>query len=249
MSIKEIADMTVQAVKTYVDKKIDEVFDMVKTLPVPEKGEKGDQGDPPDHELLSSLIKQAIPDLDPIIETAVKKQVDSLVIPAPLNGKDGQDGRDGKDGRDGRDGKDALSLQIEATIDPEWNYKRGTYARYKGGLWFAFTDTDGMKGWDCIVRGLDSFDFDYDGARGVTMTAIDSTGAKVEKRFSVPMMIYRGTYEYGKSYEQGDTTTWNGSTWTCLRDTDQAPNTGSEDWQLSVKAGRNASQQVKVKHG
>jgi integrin beta 3 len=94
---------------------------------------------------------------------------------------------------------------------------------------------DGANGLDGL--GFDDFDEQYDGER--TFTHVYRSGDRV-KTFThvVPFMIYRGTYEAGRTYQRGDASTWGGSIWVAKTDTGDKPGEGATGWQLAVKAGR-----------
>ena len=50
---------------------------------------------------------------------------------------------------------------------------------------------------------------------------------------------YRGTFETGADYREGNFTTFQGSLWVCLADTFSEPGTDAT-WQLCCKRGKNA---------
>ena len=51
------------------------------------------------------------------------------------------------------------------------------------------------------------------------------------------VVIDRGVYRAGE-YLSGDAVTYGGSLWIAQRDTHEAPGSGSKDWRLAVKRGR-----------
>jgi len=161
-----------------------------------------------------------------------------------VNGKDGRDGTDGRDGRDGRDGidgRDASDLDVLPAIDFSKVYGRGTLASHKGGLWRAFTNTDGEHGWACIVDGVDGIAIEAE-ERGFVISITRSTSAVQTFRCAPPALIYRGVYEYGRRYEPGDVVTFGGSVWHCNAATGAKPDEHTDDpvkpWTLAVKRGR-----------
>ncbi|WP_395066183.1 hypothetical protein [Paraburkholderia silvatlantica] len=158
------------------------------------------------------------------------------------DGTDGKDGRDGRDGRDGIDGRDASDLDVLPAIDFAKVYGRGTLASHLGGLWRAFTNTDGEHGWACIVDGVAGIAIGADGERGFAISITRSTGAVQTFRCGLPVMIYRGVYEYGRRYEAGDVVTFGGSVWHCNVATGAKPDEHTVDpvkpWTLAVKRGR-----------
>lgn len=157
------------------------------------------------------------------------------------DGSDGKDGRDGRDGRDGIDGRDASDLDVLPAIDFAKVYGRGTLASHRGGLWRAFTNTDGEHGWACIVDGVDGIAIEAE-ERGFVISITRSTSAVQTYRCGLPVMIYRGVYEYGRRYEVGDVVTFGGSAWHCNAPTGAKPDEHTDDpvkpWTLAVKRGR-----------
>jgi hypothetical protein len=59
--------------------------------------------------------------------------------------------------------------------------------------------------------------------------------AEVEKQ--TKEIRYRGAWQPGEKYWKHNSVSYDGSTWTCLRDTEGKPGQ-CLDWQLSVKKGR-----------
>lgn len=133
-------------------------------------------------------------------------------MPDVIHGRDGAPGKDGEkgiDGKDGRDGRDAID---------------GKDGR------------DGRDGKD----GIASRD---------ELNAL--VNAEVEKRLSdtvqkavdaaigaLPLMLYKGVWSEGTGYREGNTVTFGGSGWVCMKsDTQEKPGTGS-DWTLAIKKGR-----------
>ena len=139
-----------------------------------------------------------------------------------MKGERGEPGRDGigERGNDGRDGRDAdpelVRQEVEIAIAKMPKPERGEPGR------------DGMS--------LEDFDLEAkDGGRILAMT-LRSGDREIVREVRTAVVIYRGTYKSGASSQAGDAVTYGGSTWIAKRDTDQAP--GGDDWQLSVKRGR-----------
>ena len=137
--------------------------------------------------------------------------------PPGAAGERGPDGPAGTPGRDGRDGLPGVpGVPGEKGLDGK----------------------DGLHGKD----GLDGFGFDdlsvlHDGARLLTFRFQQGTRVK-DFAVTIPAVIYRGVYADGKTYDQGDTTTWAGSLWHCNEPTTTKPGDGSKAWTLTVKRGR-----------
>lgn len=157
----------------------------------------------------------------PLIAEEVAKAMQALQLPS-----------------DGQPGRDALQLEILPEINLEKSYARSVYARHRGGLWRSFERTQGIKGWECIVDGIDSLEIDKSGDRGFQVEVTLSSGARISKSLNVPVMIYRGVFTAGE-YLPGDTVTWGGSLWHCDSATSDKPGEqGAKGWRLAVKRGR-----------
>lgn len=85
--------------------------------------------------------------------------------------------------------------------------------------------------------GFDNMDIQWDGERGLTF-ALRRGDELQEHTFVLPIPVYREVYKRGESYQRGDVTTWGGSAWVALVDTDQAPGENNKDWKLAVKKGQ-----------
>jgi hypothetical protein len=217
------ADSVFQAVKSYISQataglvnRLDQLEKRIDALPAPRDGRDGADG------------KDGKDGID---------GKDGAPGRSGLSGRDGQDGIDGQDGKDGEPGQDGADLDILPSINLEKSYPRGTWANHAHGLWLARSQTDGMAGWDCVVRGIAEFEVHCDGERTFTIKTIMSDGLVSDKTVKLPIMIDRGVYVDGKSYERGDTVSWAGSAWIAQVPTAGKPGTG-EDWRLAVKRGR-----------
>lgn len=198
------------------------VEELVKAIPAPENGKDGADG-----------ASVSIEDVKPLLKSLVDE------IPLP---KDGERGSDGRDGRDGEDGRDALELEILPAIVEEKSYPRGSYASHKGGLWRARKNTDGMDGWECVVRGVHAIEVVVaDDHRTVEVKHIlsDSEHTHTVKMANV---LDRGIFKEGITYDKHDGVTFGGSFWIAQKENPQGrPGFGETDWRLAVKAGKPGS--------
>lgn len=62
--------------------------------------------------------------------------------------------------------------------------------------------------------------------------------SKAIATFHLPTPRYLGVYTPGAAYAPGDRVTLAGCEWHCNADTSSRPGTGSKDWTLAVKCGR-----------
>jgi integrin beta 3 len=60
-----------------------------------------------------------------------------------------------------------------------------------------------------------------------------------------PVVLDRGVYKTGQTYQAGDGVTWAGSFWIAQRETSEKPGEGPTGWRLAVKAGREGKQGIK----
>lgn len=175
-------------------------------------------------------------------------------LPGPqgLDGQPGQDGRDGVDGKDGadglhgKDGADGLRGKdgADGLIGPQGIPGRDGQPGVPGPMGEKGLDgkdgRDGLHGKD----GLDGFGFDdlsmeYDGERTFTFTF--QKGDRVKSfPFTVPLVLDRGVFSEGKTYQPGDAVTWGGSFYVAQKATAAKPGLSSEEsrcWRLTVKRG------------
>ena len=136
------------------------------------------------------------------------------------------------------DGRDALDLEILPDIDETKQYARGTYAAHRGGLWKSYERTNGLRGWECIVDGIDAVSVTQDAVREFSVTLVKSSGAEVVQKFVMPIQVYQGVHQEGKAYDQHDNVTWGGSQWTSTKAENTDKPGSSDAWTLVVKAGR-----------
>lgn len=233
-------------------------------------GRDGADGRSADEEAVAAAVLANLPrpkdgtngkDADPaLIQAAVEKAV--AAFPRPRDGesvhpdtvriliaeevrKAFTEVRLPKDGANGLPGKDALDIDILPAINETRSYPRGTWARHRKGLWRAASNTEGMRGWECVVAGVVDIHVEQTQERKFTVTTSVSDGDPVVHEFSVPVMIYREIFRHGTEYMNGDNVTYAGSIWIALVDrptkvpgdpTDGKDGT-PQQWRLAVKKG------------
>lgn len=178
-------------------------------------------------------------------------------------GKDGAQGRDGTDGRDGKDADPqvirdeiakaiaALPRAVDGAPGRDGIGLAGAVIDRHGQLILTLSDgtpvmlgtvvgRDGQKGdpgqdgRDGL--GVDDFDLDVrsDGVYGVW------TRGEQHREKLLPVPVYVGIWTEGKTYQPGQSVTWDRSTWIAKTATDAKPglNTdASRAWQMSVRKG------------
>ncbi len=93
---------------------------------------------------------------------------------------------------------------------------------------------DGKPGLDGL--GFDDLSFEYDGEKTAVLRFIKGDETK-QFSFQMPIVIDRGVFSEGKTYEPGDGVTWAGSFWIAQESTTEKPDS-AKGWRLAVKKGR-----------
>ena len=93
----------------------------------------------------------------------------------------------------------------------------------------AFSKTDWGRRIDALMAGVAD-------AVNPVLRRLEDRIAELEAR---PLLKYVGTWNHG-AYKTGEFVTHQGSLWHCERATTASPGTGSPDWKLAVKKGRDA---------
>lgn len=233
MRLKPLADAIVAGVKTALQRtraelnqRMDQLETLVRSIPAGASGERGDKGE------------RGEPGESGERGEPGEKGID---------GRDGKDGREGRDGKDGAPGRDATEIDILPAIDEAKSYPRGTFARHANGFWRAVGDTQGMRGWECLVAGVAAVQIEQANERSFSLRVELSDGQKVAKDFHLPVVLDRGVYRPENSYLKGDGVTYAGSFWIARADAPTLkpddPNDGGggapRQWRLAVKSGRN----------
>ena len=76
----------------------------------------------------------------------------------------------------------------------------------------------------------------HDGGRGFTFRFVRGEQIK-EFAFTLPVVLDRGVFKVGETYQAGDGVTWGGSYWIAQGETAEKPDSG-KGWRLAVKRGR-----------
>ena len=188
-------------------------------IPVPENGKDAAEVD---LEAIAARVK--LPEPEKVDVDAIARAAAAL-IPVP-------------EVREPEHGRDAIDLEILPAIDEAKQYPRGTYAAHRGGLWKSYERTHGLRGWECIVDGVDGVAVTQDSERAFSVTLTKSSGATVAEKFEMPIQIYKGVHRDGDEYEVHDTVTWGGSQWVSNKSANADKPGSNDSWTLCVKAGR-----------
>src|ERR1700712_1111752 len=191
-------------------------------IPIPKDGEPGKDAEPIDLKAIAALVEVPLmPEID--LEALAGKAAALIHVPEV---------------KQPQDGRDTIDLDILPAIDEAKQYPRGTYAAHRGGLWKSYERTHGMRGWECIVDGIDGVSVVQDGDREFSVTLAKSSGAEVVQKFAMPIQIYKGVHREEQIYDAHDNVTWAGSQWTSTKAANTDKPGTSDAWTLCVKAGR-----------
>jgi len=216
--VKAVIEGVLPVLLEHVGKAIDERFSSLE-IPQGEKGdtgEKGEQGEPGGRGEKGEP-GESVP--ESVVLEMVKEAVSQIEIPKP------------------QDGKDALELDL-VRLDEEKSYPPKTWAQYRGGIWRSHSQTEGMKGWECILAGHASTRVERPDLRTAKVIHTDSKGVETVEEHKYPGMLYRGQYKEGETYEAGDVVTRGGCAWHCNVDNPDGLPGNTKDWTLMVKKGR-----------
>lgn len=191
-------------------------------------GQDGRDGKDVDPATLREIVSE-------LVRAEVSKQVPEAIaaLPTPERGEKGEDGERGADGKDGAGIADLV-------IDRDGNLIASfTDGRMKHlGQVVGKDGRDGGDGKDGIPFGVDDLDMTLlEDGRTLRMSF---TKGDTEYAFQIPfpVVIDRGVFADGKSYEEGDGVTWGGSFWIAQRATGSKPDSADSGWRLAVKRGR-----------
>jgi len=226
------------------------------------KGEKGDKGDPgrdgkdgvPGSQGIKGEDGHSVT-IDEVMEKleahlakweleferrawdVLQKAIDK--IPPPRDGKDGLPGKDGIDGKNGIDGKDGTRGLNGADGKNGIDGKDGLNGKDGKDGRDGKDGADGLNGKDgADGLGFNDLEVIQTDDRNFTIK-FSRDGKEKEFRFSMPVLLYRGTYETGRAYQKGDSVTYGGSLWICQRDNPLiGPGVKESDWKLAVKRGK-----------
>jgi hypothetical protein len=207
----------------------------------------------------------SVDDVTPLIADLVAKAV--AVIPVPKDGKDADQAAIDRKIAEGiekavaaiprpADGKDADQAMIDQKIAA--GIERAVAAlpkpvagrdgldaveflrNEKGHL--VCTMSDGSVKDLGVINGADGFGFDdlqaeYDGDRRLVVRFVQGERVK-EFEAVLPVIIDRGVYSPGKSYDRGDAISFGGALWVCQAEKSAEKPGTNADWRLAVKKGR-----------
>lgn len=196
-------------------------------------------------------------DVQPILSEAIKtmqesatKALDAAIkaIPAPINGKDGIDGKDGAMGDRGEKGADGIGL-AGAMLDREGALLVTlTNGEVKSlGVVVGKDGSHGANGKDGLDGiSLDAFDMDYIEETHEVRIKASCAGRTKELRYPAGGLRPAGYWREGAKAKACETWVHDGSLWIAVKDTPSKPQTGSDDWIIAARKGRDGESIVKT---
>lgn len=246
ITLEDVRPVLAEAVKAMQEGATKALDEAIKAIPVPVNGKDGLDG--------KNGSSVTVDDVRPIIDQAISSMaeearatIDTAIksIAAP---KDGKDGRDGIDGQRGERGADGIGL-AGAMLDREGSLlvtltngevkSLGVVVGKDGA-----NGIDGKDGADGI--SLDAFDLDYlDETHEVRIKA-SCGGRTKETRFPAGGLRPAGYWREGTKAKACETWVHDGSLWIAMKDTPSKPQTGSDDWIIAARKGRDGETIVKT---
>jgi integrin beta 3 len=199
--------------------------------PGPE-GPAGKHGPPPTRE----QIVEAILSMPDVLDEAVQRYLAASPPPAGKDGRDGIDGAPGEKGVDGRDGADVVDLLIDregslvATLSNGRTKTLGPVVGKDGDAGEAGKDGRDGLGFEDMTEVV------ADDGRTI-IRRYERGDQALEFRHSMAVVLDRGVFKEGQTYQAGDGVTWGGSFWIAQEQTTEKPDSG-KGWRLAVKRGR-----------
>lgn len=217
------------------------------------QGEKGDKGDPgadgKDAEPINiaDVARElaSLPEIKALIDMLVAESVAEGVakhfeanpVRNGIDGKDGAQGLQGERGEKGESGRDGLDVKdlfradggrLVAVLSDGTTKDLGQFVGKDGADGRDGKDgIDGLGFEDCEVEIVDD---------SVTLKYVRGDLVK-SVSYPIPTFKHIGFWGPDRSAKAGDFTTHDGNLWRALRDTKEAPNYQSKDWQLSARKG------------
>lgn len=236
--------------------RLDGLEQQIKSLPKPKDGKDADP------ETVAKIVKGQVqselatiwatieawsapePDREVMrgmVETAVSEAISA--IPVPKDGKDGRDGIDGKDGLPGERGeKGECGVGVAGAFIERDGSLAVTLSNGEVKNLGPVCGKDGAPGQD----GKDGIGFDdldlVEDASGLSLKFVKGDTVK---SFPLPVVIDRGVFRDGQTYQKGSGVTWGGRYWIAQETTSDKPD-GGKSWRLAVNKGRDGKDAKKV---
>lgn len=237
-------------------KRLDDLEQQLKSLPTPKDGKDADP------ETVAEIVKGQVqsdlaeiratieawstpePDLEIIrgvVETAVSEAISA--IPVPKDGKDGRDGVDGKDGLPGERGeKGECGVGVAGAFIERDGSLAVTLSNGEVKNLGQVCGKDGAAGQD----GKDGIGFDdLDLVEEPSGLSLKFIKGDIVKSFPLPVVIDRGVFRDGQTYQKGSGVTWGGRYWIAQETTSDKPD-GGKSWRLAVNKGRDGKDAKKA---
>lgn len=249
--LRPLLDSAVEAIRKEADEAIAEPLRLADAARDSLQKAVGDLRQPADGRSIT------LDDVQPILSEAVKNMQESATkvldaaikaIPAPINGKDGIDGKDGAMGERGEKGADGIGL-AGAMLDREGALLVTlTNGEVKSlGVVVGKDGSHGANGKDGLDGiSLDAFEMDYLEETHEVRVKASCAGRTKELRYPAGGLRPAGYWREGAKAKACETWVHDGSLWIAVKDTPSKPQTGSDDWIIAARKGRDGESIVKT---
>lgn len=213
---------------------LSEVSKAIAAVELPKDGAPGERGkdgasvDPSTVEaLVVTHVEKSVAALPPLILAEVSKAI--AEIPQPKDGEPGPVGPAGKDGVGLAGAFIDKTGELVVTLSDGHVNQLGPVVGKDGA--------PGPAGVDAV--GFDDIDVEFDGERTFALKFVRGEQTKTFGAFTMPAVIYRGTFEDGRLYQKDDCVTWAGAMWIAKEATRIKPGDGEgkKFWTMSSKRG------------
>lgn len=254
---EKIADAILDLIEEPIVKllrRVEAVEKQLASLPLPQDGKDGKDADMNEvRSIISDELKTItdavnsirpapeLPDIPKMIDEAIGARIDvedmersieqvvrAVVAEIPLP-KDGKDGLPGERGEKGECGVGVAGAFIERDGSLAVTLSNGEVKNL--GPVCGKDGAPGQDGKDGI--GFDDLDLVED-ASGLSLKFIKGDAVK---SFPLPVVIDRGVFRDGQTYQKGSGVTWGGRYWIAQETTSDKPD-GGKSWRLAVNKGR-----------
>ena len=223
MNAKDLADKTIDIVRSYLESKMLPVHTQLGAL-------HSAMASRVTKEEAETSLREALKAYAPFDLALLEAKIEEVkaAIPEAIQGPVGEAGSPGA-------AMDVLTEDVDLTTP----LPAGKLLSMEGGLWKSVEGAEGKTEWKCVVEGIKDIKIESTDERNFTLFVERTSGEVIEKKMFIPVMLYRGVYTEGKEYQIGDTVTAKGSLWHCNENTTDKPGDGKA-WTLAAKRGQDA---------
>lgn len=250
VKLEDVQPLIVEAVKSMQA----EVQDFIKSVPMPQDGKSVTLEDvkPILDAAMGDIRKESAAAVEMILKDgriereAMQSAIKELRQPADgLPGKDGENGKDGAPGQKGADGIGLAGAMIDREGDLLVTMTNGEVKSL--GAVVGKDGANGSNGADGI--SLDTFDMQYIEETHEVCIKASAAGRVKELRYPAGGIRPGGYWREGTKVKACETWVHDGSLWIAVKDTVSQPKTGSDDWIIGARKGRDGERGQKGSDG